>query len=80
MSEEEKKDFGDKAEEAAKDFKEEAKKTAEEFKEGLKDAGGDNKKNLTCRDHYIRCHNMRNWCFGSMDYWFDRGYYLPHQI
>ncbi|WP_421802312.1 NINE protein [Flagellimonas sp.] len=46
MSEEEKKDFGDKAEEAAKDFKEEAKKTAEEFKEGLKDAGGDNKKIL----------------------------------
>ena len=46
MSEEEKKDFGDKAEETAKDFKEEAKKTAEEFKEGLKDAGGDNKKIL----------------------------------
>ncbi|MER3319166.1 MAG: NINE protein [Allomuricauda sp.] len=46
MSEEEKKDFGDKAEDAAKDFKEEAKKTAEEFKEGLKDAGGDNKKIL----------------------------------
>ncbi|WP_437399250.1 NINE protein [Flagellimonas lutimaris] len=46
MSEEEKKDFGDKAEEAAKDFKEEAKKTAKEFKEGLKDAGGDNKKIL----------------------------------
>ncbi|MBA4745614.1 MAG: NINE protein [Muricauda sp.] len=46
MSEEEKKDFGDKAEEAAKDFKEEAKKTADEFKEGIQGAGGDNKKIL----------------------------------
>lgn len=46
MSEEEKKDFGDKAEDAAKDFKEEAKKTADEFKEGIQSAGGDNKKIL----------------------------------
>ncbi|MAU15042.1 MAG: hypothetical protein CMH46_05820 [Muricauda sp.] len=46
MSEEEKKDFEDKAEEAAKDFKEEAKKTANEFKEGIQGAGGDNKKIL----------------------------------
>ncbi|HKL90585.1 MAG TPA: TM2 domain-containing protein [Allomuricauda sp.] len=46
MSEEEKKDLGDKAEESAKDFKEEAKKTADEFKEGIQSAGGDNKKIL----------------------------------
>ncbi|MEQ5792338.1 TM2 domain-containing protein [Muricauda sp. NFXS6] len=46
MSEEEKKDLGDKAEEAKSDFKEEAKKTADEFKEGIQSAGGDNKKIL----------------------------------
>jgi len=46
MSEEEKKDLGDKAEEAKSDFKEEAKKTADEFKERIQSAGGDNKKIL----------------------------------
>jgi len=46
MSEEDKKDFGDKAEGAKNDFKEEAKKTADEFKEGIQGAGGENKKIL----------------------------------
>lgn len=46
MSDEEKKDFGDRAEDAFDKAKEEAKGVAQDFKEGLQGAGGDNKKIL----------------------------------